>query len=184
MAEKIKELSKDYDFKDFAVLVRANNHAEPFLRALVREQIPAQFLGPGQLFRQPEVKDLISYLEVLYNFENDQALFRVLSMEVFDLFARDLAAVNNFARRKNIPFFAACERIEDVSVSADSREKILKFVKMVHRHLGLKSKESAGQILYYFLQDSDLLKDLADFTSVRQEKRAQNTASYSFPIYF
>ncbi|MBU1127382.1 ATP-dependent helicase, partial [Patescibacteria group bacterium] len=178
VAEKIKELSKDYDFKDFAVLVRANNHAEPFLRALVREQIPAQFLGPGQLFRQPEVKDLISYLEVLYNFENDQALFRVLSMEVFDLFARDLAAVNNFARRKNIPFFAACERIEDVSVSADSREKILKFVKMVHRHLEIKPKESAGQILYYFLQDSDLLKDLADFTSVRQEKRAQNISRF------
>ncbi|MEK7118989.1 MAG: ATP-dependent helicase, partial [Patescibacteria group bacterium] len=59
-----------YEWKDFAILVRANNHAEPFVRALARAGISYQFLGPGQLFRQPEVKDLIAYLKVLYNFED------------------------------------------------------------------------------------------------------------------
>ena len=57
-----------YEWKDVAILVRANNHAEPFGRALGRQAIPYQFLGPGRLFRQSEVIDLISYLKVLYNF--------------------------------------------------------------------------------------------------------------------
>ena len=60
VAKKIKEL-KPENFSDVAILVRANNHAEPFVRALSRAGIPYQFLGPGQLFRQPEVKDLIAF---------------------------------------------------------------------------------------------------------------------------
>ena len=73
-----------YEWKDFAILVRANNHAEPFVRALSRAGIPYQFLGPGQLFRQPEIKDLIAYLKILYNFEDNVAMYRVLSMDWLD----------------------------------------------------------------------------------------------------
>ncbi|MBI3443510.1 UvrD-helicase domain-containing protein, partial [Candidatus Woesebacteria bacterium] len=60
-AKVIKRLSDEekYKWSDFAILVRANNHSEPFMRALSRQAIPYQFLGPGRLFRQPEVVDLI-----------------------------------------------------------------------------------------------------------------------------
>jgi len=92
VALKVKDLSKEYEYSDFAILVRANNHAEPFIRAFARHGIPCQFLGPGQLFRQAEVKDLIAYLKILYNFEDNVALFRVLSMDLFNVFPRDLAA--------------------------------------------------------------------------------------------
>src|SRR5581483_9419484 len=46
VAKIIKKLSKKYDYKDFAILVRANNHADAFTRALSRHNIPHQFLGP------------------------------------------------------------------------------------------------------------------------------------------
>jgi len=41
----IQKLSKKYDYKDFAILVRANNHGEPFVRALTQSGIPCQFFG-------------------------------------------------------------------------------------------------------------------------------------------
>ena len=99
VAKKIKELTEaGYDYKDFAILVRANNHAEPFMRALSRHGLPSQFLGPGRLFRQPEIIDLIAYLKILYNFEDSVALYRILSIDYFDISPRDLASVGNFAR--------------------------------------------------------------------------------------
>ncbi|MBU4099461.1 UvrD-helicase domain-containing protein, partial [Patescibacteria group bacterium] len=64
VAKKIKELVKEnenaYTYKDFAILVRANDHAQPFVRAFERARIPYQFLGPGRLFHQEEIKDLIA----------------------------------------------------------------------------------------------------------------------------
>jgi DNA helicase-2/ATP-dependent DNA helicase PcrA len=124
-----------YSYKDFAILVRANNHADPFVRALQRAGIPFQFLGPGQLFRQAEVKDLIAYLKVLYNFEDNVAFYRLLAMDLFDLSARDLAAMNNYSRKYNLSLFETCEKIEKVFVSQKTKDKVNWLVKMVHRHL-------------------------------------------------
>jgi len=186
VAKKIQELTSQpvdgrrspYRYAEIAILVRANNHAEPFVRALSRAGIPYQFLGPGRLFRQPEVKDLIAYLEVLYNFEDNVAWYRVLSMDFFALSARDLAAINNYARRYNLSLFEACEKVEKIFVSQKTKEKINWLVKMVHRHLKLLPKETAGQILYYFLEETGLLKKLAEYQTPLEEKKAQNIARF------
>ncbi|MBN1263755.1 MAG: UvrD-helicase domain-containing protein [Candidatus Pacebacteria bacterium] len=179
IAGRIKDLKKEnYAWSDFAILVRANNHAEPFVKALARQGIPYQFLGPGQLFRQPEVKDLIAYLELLDNFTDSVACFRVLSMKHFNFSGRDLAALLNFSRKHNLSLFEAAEAVDQILVSEETRERINLFVKMVHRHLDLLAKETAGQIAYYFLKDTGLLKMMADQETIEEEKRTQNLAKF------
>ncbi len=167
-----------YEYGQMAILVRANNHAEAFSRALGRAGIPYQFLGPGQLLRQPEIKDLIAYFKLLYDFQDNVALFRVLSMDNFEVSGRDLAAITNYARRINISLFEACESVDKVFVSAQAKEKINRFTEMVHRHLGLMAKETAGQILYYFLEDTGILKKLTEYKSLADEKKAQNISKF------
>ncbi len=168
VAKKIKTLNfrSKNEWKDFAILVRANNHAEPFARALGRAGIPYQFLGPGQLFRQPEAKDLIAYLKVLYNFEDNVAMYRVLTMDVFGIPPREVAVLVNTARKYGISLFEACEKAG------------LKLVAMMHKHLGLIKKETAGQLLYYFLQDAGLLQQLTIYKTPKEEKTATNIAKF------
>ncbi len=175
--------NKTYTYSDVAILVRANNHAEPFVRALAREGIPYQFLGPGHLFRQPEIKDLIAYLKVLYNFEDNVAMYRVLVMDWLALPARDVAVLSNYARKYGVSIFEACEKaITDVvsrpSVSEQSVQKVGALVAMLHKHLDLIKKETAGQILYYFLETSGLLKRLAEFKTAKEEKIAGNISKF------
>ncbi|KKU12275.1 MAG: hypothetical protein UX19_C0003G0030, partial [Candidatus Woesebacteria bacterium GW2011_GWA1_45_8] len=174
---EIKKESK-YKWKDFAVLVRANSHSEPFGRALSRRGIPYQFLGPGRLFKQPEVVDLISFLKVLYNFEDSVSLYRLLSIEYFEIPARDLAAIGNYARRLNLSFFESCERIEDVFVTAKAKETVKKLMEIIKRQLKLSRRETAGQLLYYFLQDTGLLQKLLSPASPEAEKRAANVSKF------
>lgn len=178
---------KAYRWRDFAILVRANNHAEPFVRALMRHDIPFQFLGPGQLFRQPEVRDLIAYLQVLHNFEDNVAFFRVLSMACFTGSARDLSAISIFAHKQNISLFEACELIAGTrtatgvtlpELSTETNEIVTKVVKMVHRHLALKTKETAGQILYYFLSDTGLITTMLEYKTPTDEKIANNVSKF------
>src|SRR5260221_13089535 len=170
VAKKIKELSKKYDYKDFAILVRANNHAEPFSQALLRHGIPYQFLGPGRLFKQPEIIDLISYLRVLYNFEDSVSFYRVISMDIFNINPRDIAVIGNSARKFNISLFEAAEKSDD--------EKILKITNLIKKHLGLIKKESAGQILYFFLEETGLLQNLVNPETKDAEKRANNISKF------
>jgi DNA helicase-2/ATP-dependent DNA helicase PcrA len=131
---------KGYEWKDYAILVRANNHAEPFARALGRAGIPYQFLGPGQLYRQAEVKDLIAYLKVLYNFEDNVAMYRVLSMDFLDILPRDIAVISNYARKSGVSLFESCEKLSKGKsprpfVADNTEDKISSLVSLIHKHL-------------------------------------------------
>lgn len=180
VVSKIQELikKKKYSYKDFAILVRANDHAQPFVRALERVGIPFQFLGPGHLFHQEEIKDLIAYLKVLYNFEDSAAMYRVLCNPIYLLEARDIAAILNYAKRKNYSLFEALENIDDTFLKDAVKEKAKGIVQMINKHLKRVPTDTAGQILYYFFEDSGLLKQFINPDNPFAEKKAQNIAKF------
>jgi len=167
-----------FNYKDIAILVRANIHSEPFIRALARHGIPHQFLGPGRLFRQPEIVDLLSYLKVLYDFEDNVSMYRLLSIDYFDIQAKDLIRLTNYGRMKNLSLFEACEKIDDVFVSEETKEKVKKILQIIERQQKLIKRETAGQILYYFLEDSGLLRRLLNPDTSEAEKRALNISKF------
>lgn len=179
-----KNQKSQTQWKDFAILVRANAHAEPFSRAMERAGVPYQFLGPGQLFRQPEVKDLIAYLKVLSTFDDTVAMYRVLSMGWLGISGRDLATLVNSIKKKGISLFEECEyvaihnRSEFSFIEDDTKVKIEKLVAMIHKHLDLVRKETAGQILYFFLEETGILKELTQYDSSTNEQVAGNIAKF------
>lgn len=180
IAKTIKSLHEDskYSWGDFAILVRANNHSEPITRALSRSGVPSQFLGPGRLFKQGEVVDLISYLKMLYSFEDSVSFYRLLSIPYFDIQGRDIAAIGNFSKKKNISLFEASEKIEEIETEKDTKEKVNKLVSIIKKHLGLVRKETAGQLLYYFLEETGLLQNLLSPKNVEAEKVATNVSKF------
>ncbi len=174
--DEVKKTNRPYN--DFAILVRANDHSLPFQRALERFHIPFQFLGPGHLFEQSEIKDLIAYLRVLANFEDTAALYRVITMPIFGIESRDVAALINATKKNNYSLFEAMENVESLPVTQDGKEKIKKIVDMMKKHFAKIPHESAGQLLYYFFEDSGLLGHYLDPRSAKTEREALNIAKF------
>lgn len=180
IAKKIQELVKKnkYDYKDVAILVRANNHSQPITGALQRHKIPYQFLGPGYLFNQEEIKNLICYFKVLYNLSDSVSLYRILNMEVFQLSARDINMLLSAARKRNLTLFETLEKAHETFLSDQTKDKIKKITEMILRHLEKVKKDSPGQILYYFLVDSGLYKSFLDIRTEKAEQEATNIAKF------
>lgn len=190
--ESLKKEEK-YDWNDFAILVRANNHIDPFIRALIRKGIPYQFLGPGTLFKQNEIKDLISYLKVLKDPQNSTSLYRVLTMSIFNLSGKDIVLISSYCKRYNLSLYEGTlllidywfnsRKLESYSkyipfISQESKEKVQLVLDLINKHLELVSKESAGQILFYFLEDTGLLKTLVNVNSEKDEQRMYNITKF------
>jgi len=196
VAKKIFELRSNYKLSDFAILVRANNHSEAIIRALTRAGIPFQFLGPGMLFKQPEVKDLIAYLKLLYNLDDSASFYRVLTMEIFNIDNRDLYFLLAFTKKINRSIFQVLEillsfyypEIEQKEfmvykqylplIKSETREKLFHLYQIINKHLGKIKTHSAGQILYWFLEDSGYLAKLIDFKTEKEEKIALNVSKF------
>lgn len=193
---KLKKNEKSYSFSDFAILLRANNYAEPFIRALLQRGIPYQFWGPGMLFKQPEVRDLIAYFNTLVNLEDSASFYRVLSMEVFDIDHMDISYLLSFAKRINSSLFNAVEIVlglfdqdlyqKDFAVYRNylprirphSKQALITIYQMIKRHLGLVKKETAGQILFYFLEDTKYIVRLLNYKTEKEERKALNVSKF------
>lgn len=196
VAREIVRLSKKHKYSDIAILTRANSHAQVFINSFIRNGIPFQFLGPSTLYKQPEIKDLIAYLKILNNPEDSVSLFRVFSMRIFDIDARDLTLLMSFAKRANLSLFSATETylglmqnemyLEEYDnykkfiplIRKDSRYKILGVYKMILKHLSRVKKDTAGQILFYFLEDTTLLLKLTNYDTEGDEQIALNISKF------
>lgn len=161
ISNKISDLrSQMLDYKDFAILVRSNSQAEPFVKALERSDIPAQFLGPAQLFSQPEIKDLIAILRVIDNPDDDVSLYRFLSMKIWGIDKNYLTGLFAKIRHTGKTLFEICDEINNPALS---------FIKSAILKSG---NSSAGQILYDFLVDTKIL------ISIQDESKAKNVAKF------
>jgi len=175
--EKTKGASpnESVGFNDIAILVRANNHAEPFTRALSRHAIPYQFLGPGKLFKQEEVKDLVAYCRFLTNPSDDVSLYRVLSSPSINIPGKDIQWLVSAAKKVNLPLFKILDTLKS---SDNSDHTILRFVEMVYRHMELMKHHSPGEVLYYYLKDTGELDRMRDIESEWQQKRVENMSAF------
>lgn len=198
VVKKILNLKKkNYQWSDFAILVRANNHAEPFIKALTQKGIPYQFFGPGILFKRPEVKDLIAYLKVLYDINDSPSLYRVLTMDIFNIDKEDIAKLLSFSKMIGrslfetlviyLSFFYPHEiKINEKTdfkkylflVKDDSLKKFYQIYKIIRRSLNFVPKETAGQILYQFLEESGYLKKLMTVKTEKEERVVFNISKF------
>lgn len=67
------------DYKDYAILYRGNHQSRIFEKMLMQNRIPYQISGGTSFFSRPEIKDLLAYLRVLTNPEDDSAFLRIVN---------------------------------------------------------------------------------------------------------
>lgn len=198
ISKKILDLKKrkKYNFQDFSVLVRANNHSEPIVNSLKVEGIPFQFLGPGTLFKQKEVKDLISYLSFLSDLGDDVALYRVLTSEIINIDAEDISILLSFSKDTPLSFYQSIKAFLSANnpdffdvqfdiykdklpiVKEKSQEKFLEFMKMVKDHIENMSSDSAGEILFDFIEKTGYIKKLGNPKNQYDEKITLNVTKF------
>ncbi|MEA2577033.1 MAG: ATP-dependent helicase UvrD/PcrA, partial [Chloroflexota bacterium] len=98
--------------RDHAVLVRANSHADPVLRALNLAGIPWRFSGSSGLYARPEVRLLMAFLRAVADPESSVDLYALASSEVYGMGGEDLTAIVNTARRRHRSVWATLDELE------------------------------------------------------------------------
>ncbi len=143
VSNKITELVKKYKYNyfDFAVLVRANNHADSFIREFERKGISHQFLGPSKLFEKEEIVDLISYLKSLYDPEDNESFYRLISSKFLKIDPLKLIKIAGEAKRKSTSIY---ELFKENALHK-------KLLEIFDRHLLTLHNKGAGEILYEYL---------------------------------
>ncbi|MFN3301556.1 MAG: ATP-dependent helicase [Patescibacteria group bacterium] len=155
---ELKKENRDLSWSDFAILVRANDYADLFIQKLSQLEIPYQFIASRGLYRQPEIMDLISFLKLLDNYHESTALYRVISLPIFHFDSLDLMNLMHYSRRKNLSLYETFKQSDILAIKPETRKEITKILEIIKKFTDLAKKETVGQILYRFIEESGLFK--------------------------
>ncbi len=160
---EILKRDKDAVYNDFAILVRANDSAIPFIKALERADLPYQFLASRGLYSKPCILDVISYFKLLDNYHESAAVYRILNLEFLEILDTDIAKLTQYSHKKTKSLFETLEELPLVSgISKKAQEKVAFILSLIKKHSLAAREKSASEILAIFLEDSGYLKNLID----------------------
>ncbi len=155
----LKQEQPDLTWGDFAVLVRANDHAEPIIEAFRRQGVPHQFYASKGLYRKDDVLDSLAYLRLLDNYHESASLYRVAQLPVFGIPTADLIEIGHEAKHHSSSLYDIFRRVSTFpNVSAAGRQGVDTILKLVTKHSEQARVKSALEIIMAFLTDSGLLK--------------------------
>jgi DNA helicase-2/ATP-dependent DNA helicase PcrA len=159
----LKEKEPDLAWSDFAILVRANNHAQDFLPYFDRSGIPYQFMASKGLFSKPVILDVIAFLDVLRDYHNSRALYRVFNFEIWNIPPQDLMTMTRQASKNTQSLFELCREIRLVPALDEQTyaavEKVLALVDKLATQLKYRT---VGEIALLWMEESGYLKTITD----------------------
>ncbi len=168
--------------RDHAILVRANGHADPILRALNMAAIPWRFSGASGLYSRPDVRVLMAFLRAVADPSSSVDVYALCSSDLVGIDGEDLTAIVNAARRRNRSVWSVLEELVEqpglIRVRPATRTAIAAFVDDMRRYLELANERPAGEVLYAFLRDSGMLRALAASQTAGAEEGLANVARF------
>ncbi|MDH5592234.1 MAG: ATP-binding domain-containing protein, partial [Gammaproteobacteria bacterium] len=102
------KLKHQAHFKDYAILYRSNHQSRPIERILREHNVPYFLTGGTSFFSRVEVKDIMAYLRLLANQDDDNAFLRVINTPRRGIGATTLQALGNYATERKTSMFGAC----------------------------------------------------------------------------
>jgi len=104
-----RQFAKKQSLKSFAVLFRGNYQARPIELALRAQRVPYHLSGGMGFFERQEVKDVLAYLRLLVDPDDDQAFLRVVNRPARDVGAKTLDALAEVAHSRRLSLHGAIE---------------------------------------------------------------------------
>jgi ATP-dependent DNA helicase Rep len=98
---------KKTHYGDYAILYRGNHQSRLFEKMLMQNRIPYKISGGTSFFSRPEIKDLLAYLRVLTNPDDDSAFLRIVNTPRREIGSATLQKLGEWANQRNKSLFRA-----------------------------------------------------------------------------
>lgn len=139
-------------FADYAVLYRGNHQARLIEQAFRQHRIPYLISGGQSFFDRSEIKDVLAYLRLLANQDDDPAFIRAITTPKRGVGNTSLAKLGEHAAQRHVSFFAAaCELGFQQTLAAAQQQALETFCQFINRMQYRVQREPAGALLQELL---------------------------------
>ena len=175
IVSQINRLKREYFYKysDFAVLYRMNSQSRAIEDILRREKIPYKIIGGQKFYERKEIKDIISYLRLIFNTSDNLALKRIINEPKRGIGKTSLDNIQKISEKTGISMYEIIKNAEQYGLNrvyANSRE----FIDVIEELRLKQDKMLISELVKETLNKTGYTKALKDENTIEAESRIQN----------
>lgn len=173
-----KHNSEQRKFTDFAILYRTNSQTRAFEDALRRKNIPYKVYGGLSFYQRKEVKDLIAYLRILINENDNEALSRIINYPTRGIGETTQNKLVVFADSQNVSVSSVLDNLgiyaPQLGLNNGILTKLSDFWSMIKAFQVMLKTENAYNVAMEVAKRSGLIKFLKDDQTPEGISRVEN----------
>ncbi len=174
IASDIKMRARDGRYSSFAVLYRTNAQSRLLEERLIYHGIPYQLVGGVNFYQRKEIKDILSYLKVIANGQDDLAVRRILNVPKRGIGATTEEKVAAFAASEGLRFYEGLKRAASAGVLGRAEERVKQFVLLIEALRKKSETEALPELIQSVLSDSGYAASLKEEGEIAAETRMEN----------
>jgi DNA helicase-2/ATP-dependent DNA helicase PcrA len=162
-------------FGETAIFYRTNAQSRVFEEVFMRSAVPYKVVGGVRFYERKEIKDLLAYLRVLVNPNDEVSLRRIINTPKRGIGDRALDAIDDVAKRDSISFWSALATSNSTELSPRANASIQAFISMlVALQVLVEANRPPSTIAAAILEQSGLLEELRASHDPQDEVRVEN----------
>ena len=143
-------------FKDFAVLYRTNAQSRSIEQAMVKEGLPYNIVGGTKFYDRKEIKDVLAYLTLVANNNDDIALKRIINFPVRGIGEKSINIFVDLAAKKKISLFESLEFCRDLKLRGKQQDSIENFYNSIKKFSNLLETLDPKELMRTLLEEFNI----------------------------
>ncbi|CAL4326644.1 DNA helicase Rep [Buchnera aphidicola] len=137
--------TKKSKYQDYAILYRGNYQSRILEKVLIKKNIPYNISENSSFFSRPEIKDLLSYLRIIINPDDDYAFMRIINVPSRKIGLITLNKLEKFASKEKKSLFQVSSNIKNKNfLTENTKNKIHKFIFWIKKIIQLSYLEPSN----------------------------------------
>ena len=174
IAKKILDLkAQDIDYKDIAILYRANYLSRSMENSCMAFGIPYKLIGSLKFLQRQEIRDLLAYMNVIVNRNDEFSLRRIINVPKRGIGASSMAKIDNYAEKYGLSLFEALKNIDMIGVSKKIITNIHLLTQLIEKY-SQTEQYSIEDLIVGIYKDSGYESMLKESADAYAESRIEN----------
>ncbi len=173
-AEIYKHRKNGGSFSDCAVLYRTNSQSRAIETELMAANIPYRVLSGLRFYDRKEIKDILAYLRLVHNSEDDLSLVRIINEPKRKIGATTVAKLNGIALENDCSMFEVAKNADKYPELKTAAAKLLEFAKLIEGFIALKDKATVSSLIETVEKQSGYIDMLKKENSIESRTRLEN----------
>ena len=174
--EKLHDKGTSYD--NIAVFYRTNAQSRILEDMLLRAGVPYKIVGGTRFFDRAEIRDVMAYLKVVVNPDDDMAALRVINTPRRGIGATSIQKIQTYALYNGLSFFSACEAcvMEEGIFTAKVRNALVEFTSAIEH--GRHIDGELDEVVEAIIDRSGLIRALEAEHTIEADGRIENIREF------